>query len=111
LPNSRPFATSSGPDCGSELLFELVGRLSVNLKLNYVKKDHRKWENKHNNLSETEGMRQLAQVYLHHSAEFWRPTETLNWLEMATHRVLPNLQTLRRTEMDEWAKRFAQLGT
>lgn len=50
-------------------------------------------------------MLQLVRIYLHHSGEYWREPGTLNWLEIATHRLLPKLNA-RKAEMDEWAKKF-----
>ena len=58
---------------------------------------------------ETESMLLLVRVFLHHSASLWREPAILNWLETATHRILPRLQTTRRAEMDEWTKRRKQL--
>jgi len=50
-----------------------------------------------------------VRIYLHHSNKIWSDPVILNWLEITTHKVLPRLQSLRKKEMDHWAKKFLNI--
>ncbi|CAK5076388.1 unnamed protein product [Meloidogyne enterolobii] len=60
---------------------------------------------------EPEGLLLLVRIYLHHSNKIWSDPVILNWLEITTHKVLPRLQSVRKKEMDQWAKKRKQLFT
>uniref|UniRef100_A0A914MIM4 Transcription factor 25 n=1 Tax=Meloidogyne incognita TaxID=6306 RepID=A0A914MIM4_MELIC len=60
---------------------------------------------------EPEGLLLLVRIYLHHSNKIWSDPVILNWLEITTHKVLPRLQSVRKREIDQWAKKRKQLFT
>uniref|UniRef100_A0A1I8AY99 Uncharacterized protein n=1 Tax=Meloidogyne hapla TaxID=6305 RepID=A0A1I8AY99_MELHA len=60
---------------------------------------------------ESEGLLLIVRIYLHHSNKIWSDPAILNWLEITTHKVLPRLQSVRKNEMDQWAKKRKQLFT
>jgi len=51
----------------------------------------------------------LVRIYLHHSNKIWSDPVILNWLEITTHKVLPRLQSVRKKEIDQWAKKFLNI--
>ncbi|KAF7638667.1 hypothetical protein Mgra_00001749 [Meloidogyne graminicola] len=58
---------------------------------------------------EPKGLLLLVHIYLHHSNKIWSDPSILNWLETTTHLVLPRLNSVRKQEMDQWAKKRKQI--
>lgn len=51
---------------------------------------------------ETNGLRLLTEIYLHHSHELWKLPNVLLWLETTTHKILPKISNSLKTKINEW---------
>ncbi|KAI1711065.1 transcriptional repressor TCF25 domain-containing protein [Ditylenchus destructor] len=54
---------------------------------------------------ESDGMKLVTEIYLHHSLELWRMPNVISWLEATTHVILPRLSSTLKNETDEWTKK------
>jgi hypothetical protein len=54
---------------------------------------------------ETEGIKMLVKIFLHHTRSFWKQPEKLAWLESTSTDFISNLTKEIRAEAKQWKEK------